>query len=123
MKWVRLLMGAALVGLLCSLDIGPALAHAHLKKSIPAAGATVDAVSEIRLQFDEAIEPRLSRVAVATLGGLKLPPEIVSDPNDRMTLIVKFSQPLQPGSYKVDWRIVSADTHKIKGSFTFRVQP
>jgi copper resistance protein C len=123
MESVRLLVGAVLVGLLCSLDMVPALAHTHLKKTAPAAGATVDAVNEIRLQFDEPIEPRLSQVAVATVAGLKIASETMSDPNDKMTLIAKLSQALQPGTYKVDWRVVSVDTHKIKGSFTFRVRP
>jgi len=39
------------------------------------------------------------------------------------SLIVKFAQPLQPGSYKVNWQAVSADTHKVKGSFAFQVGP
>ena len=111
------------MGLICSLSVIPALAHTHLKKTLPTPGATADAVNEIQLQFDEAIEPRLSQVAVATLGGLKVSSEIVSDPHNKMTLIVKFSKALQPGSYKVEWRVVSGDTHKVKGSFTFRVRP
>ena len=40
-----------------------------------------------------------------------------------MTLIVKFAQPLQAGSYMVNWQAVSADTHKVQGSFTFQVRP
>jgi CopC domain len=46
-----------------------------------------------------------------------------SDPADKATLIVKFAQPLQAGSRKVNWQAVSADTHKVKGSFTFQVRP
>jgi hypothetical protein len=30
-------------------------------------------------------------------------------------------RPLNAGIYKVNWRAVSTDTHKIEGSFTFRV--
>ena len=30
-------------------------------------------------------------------------------------------KPLKVGIYKVNWRAVSTDTHKIEGNFTFRV--
>jgi methionine-rich copper-binding protein CopC len=30
-------------------------------------------------------------------------------------------KPLNAGIYKVNWRAVSTDTHKIEGSFTFSV--
>jgi copper resistance protein C len=30
-------------------------------------------------------------------------------------------KPLNAGIYKVNWRALSTDTHKIEGSFTFRV--
>ena len=29
--------------------------------------------------------------------------------------------PLEPGTYTVDWRAVSTDTHRVNGSLTFRV--
>jgi len=28
---------------------------------------------------------------------------------------------LEPGVYTVEWRVMSADTHKVNGNFTFRV--
>jgi hypothetical protein len=30
-------------------------------------------------------------------------------------------QPLTPGVYKVEWRAVGTDTHKVNGDFTFTV--
>jgi methionine-rich copper-binding protein CopC len=29
--------------------------------------------------------------------------------------------PLEPGVYKVEWRVMSADTHKVDGDFSFTV--
>jgi copper resistance protein C len=29
--------------------------------------------------------------------------------------------PLEPGVYTVEWRVMSSDTHKVNGTFTFRV--
>jgi copper resistance protein C len=116
---------ALLLALTWSFIHGAALAHSHLTKSVPAAGATVAAgPSEVRLQFNEAVEPRFSKISVEPKGGKPIalePP--TSDPADKTTLIVKFAEPLQAGSYKVNWQAVSADTHKVKGTFTFEVRP
>jgi methionine-rich copper-binding protein CopC len=122
---VRKIGAAALIIMLSGLFYDGAQAHSHLKKSIPAAGATVAAgPSEVRLQFDETVEPSFSKISVEGKGGKAVTSEpATSDPNDKMTLIVKFAQPLQAGSYKVNWQAVSADTHKVKGSFTFQVRP
>ena len=122
---VRKFGAAALVVMLSGFFPGGAQAHSHLKKSVPEAGATVaTGPSEIRLQFDETVEPRFSKISVEAKGGKAVTSEpATSDPNDKMTLIVKFAQPLQAGSYMVNWQAVSADTHKIKGSFTFQVRP
>ena len=105
--------------------VGIAQAHTHLKKTTPAAGSTVAAtLSEIRLQFDEAIEARLSRVKVETkAGGVVATEPVASDPADKNTLVIKLPQPLAAGSYKVNWQAISADTHKVKGSFSFHVRP
>ncbi len=112
------------VALVVGAWISIAEAHAHLKKSVPAAGSTVAAtLSEIRLQFDEAIEARLSKVKVESKAGVVITEPIAGDPADKSTLIVKLSQPLAAGSYKVNWQAISADTHKVKGSFTFHVRP
>lgn len=121
---VRGIAVAALIASLWGIMPSLALAHSHLKKSVPAQGATVaDGPSDIRLQFSEVAEPRFSKVTVE-LNDKPVPSEpAASDPSDKTTLIVKFAQPLQAGSYKVNWQAVSADTHKVKGSFTFQVRP
>jgi copper resistance protein C len=113
------------VALVVGAWVNIAQAHTHLKKTVPAAGSTVAAtLSEIRLQFDEAIEARLSKVKIESKAGVVLVTEpVAGDPADKSTLIVKLSQPLAAGSYKVNWQAISADTHKVKGSFTFHVRP
>jgi len=114
----------ALFALLSGFMPGAALAHSHLKMSVPAAGAKVAAgPTEIRLQFNEVVEPQFSKVTVESKGKPVTSAPAASNPGDKTTLIVKFAQPLQAGSYKVNWQAVSADTHKVKGSFTFPVTP
>ena len=100
-------------------------AHARLTLSTPAAGSSVQiSPSHIRLQFNEAVEPRFSQIILETKDSPPIsvgPPK--SDPSDRAVVIWTLPRPLNPGSYTVQWRVVSADTHKIKGSFTFHVRP
>jgi copper resistance protein C len=120
----RIIVTAAVVASLLGSTSSAALAHSHLKKSVPAAGATVAAgPSEVRLQFNEVVEPRFSKITVELKGKPIASEPVASDPGDKATLIVKFAQPLQAGSYKVNWQAVSADTHKVKGSFAFQVSP
>jgi hypothetical protein len=118
-------LGALGVALAIGTWVSIADAHSHLKKTVPAAGATVAAtLTEIRLQFDEAIEARLSKVRVESKAGTVLATEPpASDPADKKTLVVKLPQPLAAGTYKVNWQAISVDTHKVKGSFTFHVRP
>ena len=44
------------------------------------------------------------------------------DPSNTAELRVAL-KPLTPGTYKVIWRVLSVDTHRTNGSFTFRVGP
>ncbi len=109
---------------LASVCVGLAHYHAQLTRSVPAADATPSvSPPEIRLQFNEAMEARFSKITVLAKGGKPIAAETVSaDPADKKILVLKFKDVLQPGSYQVSWRVVSLDTHKISGSFTFQVK-
>ena len=122
---IRVIVAALLLACAPTLEPSAALAHSHLKTSVPVEGATVaPGPSELRLQFNEPVEARFCKVSVELKGGKVVassPP--TSDATDKTTLIVKFAQPLPAGSYKINWLAVSADTHKVKGSFSFQVHP
>jgi len=122
---IRFIVAALLMACAPTLVPGAALAHSQLKMSVPAAGATVaPGPSELRLQFNEPVEARFCKVSVELKGGKAVPSSPpTSDATDKTTLIVKFAQPLPAGSYKINWLTVSADTHKVKGSFSFEVHP
>ena len=45
---------------------------------------------------------------------------VVEDRNTQLRVSLKA---LPPGSYKVIWRVLSVDTHRTEGNFTFRVGP
>ena len=76
------------------------------------------------MQFDEGIEANVSEVRVETNAGQPVAAgPATSDPNDKTAVVLRLPEPLKPGAYTVSWRVISADTHKLKGSFTFQVRP
>ena len=99
-----------------------ALAHAHLVRATPAAGGTVQAApTEVMLRFSEKLEPKFSSVIVRDSEGKQVSKgDAIVDKSDRMVIRASL-QPLEPGVYKVEWRAMSADTHKVNGDFTFKV--
>jgi methionine-rich copper-binding protein CopC len=99
-----------------------AFAHAHLVRATPAVGATVhEAPTEILLRFNEKLESAFSTVVVRDSAGKQVDKaDAQVDKSDRLQMRVSV-QPLMSGVYKVEWRVMSADTHKVNGNFTFVV--
>ena len=97
-------------------------AHAHLVRATPTVGGTVhEAPVEVLLRFNEKLESAFSSVVVRDLAGKQVDKaDAQVDKTDRLLLRVSL-QPLTPGTYKVEWRVMSADTHKVNGNFTFVV--
>ncbi|MBO0712140.1 MAG: copper resistance protein CopC [Acetobacteraceae bacterium] len=117
------LFASALLVLSVALPIGVARAHAMLERAEPAVGAVV-AVSPaaLVLHFSETLEPAFAQVGVADAGGGSVtagPPSPA--PEDGRVLRVPL-KPLPPGDYTVTWSVVSTDTHRTQGRFTFRVE-
>src|SRR6476620_10965935 len=90
-----------------------AFAHAELTTSSPAADATVQNVlSEVTLEFTEEVEPKFSTIQVQDSKGTRVDNgDVPVGPGNGKRLAVGL-KPLQPGTYKVFWRITSIDTHK-----------
>ena len=99
-------------------------AHAVLDHASPAAGSTVHAPpNELRIWFSDTIEPTFSSVAIADVSGRPIDHgKIEGDAEDPTELRVALS-PLPPGTYRVTWRVFSADAHAAEGHFTFSVAP
>ena len=99
-----------------------AFAHAELKRAVPPAGSTVStAPTEVVVNFSEPLETAFSTLVVRDSVGKqvdKADPHI--DKNDRTIMRVSL-QPLQSGTYTVKWRVVTVDTHRTEGTFTFTV--
>ena len=98
-------------------------AHAFLLKSDPTVGATVAAPKTLRLEFSEAVELAFSGVEVVKGSGGAVPTQNVRlNGNDHKVLLADLP-PLSPGAYHVKWHVVSVDTHRTEGDFTFSVKP
>jgi copper resistance protein C len=101
-----------------------ALAHAHLDHATPAVGSTVaQSPKEVSLWFTEALEAKFSTIEVRDAQGKPMqagPATLARDNTAQLRVPLK---PLPPGTYKVIWRVLSVDTHRTEGDFTFRVGP
>lgn len=101
-----------------------AAGHGFLERSDPRAETTVRTPpTRVRLWFTGAIEPAYSRVEVLDGQARRVDVgEGVVDPETRKSLTVAVP-PLPPGRYRVEWRVLSVDTHVTEGSFSFRIAP
>lgn len=112
---------AALAAMLLMLAAAPpAFGHAHLSKAVPAPGATVTEPKEIQLTFTEPLEPAFSTIELHDAAGKRLETEKAQVKDNVMHVPLKS---LDAGTYKVNWRVLSVDTHKSEGSFSFTVKP
>jgi hypothetical protein len=97
-------------------------AHAMLDRASPAVGSTVaTAPSAITLSFTEKIEPTFSSVRVEDASGARVDqgkPQLEGGSRNVLRVNLKA---LGPGTYKVTWKVLSVDTHRTEGSFTFQV--
>jgi methionine-rich copper-binding protein CopC len=114
-----------LASVLClALACGQAFAHATLDSAIPGAGSTVASPpKEIRLKFSEGVEAALSKVSVTGPAGKVSAGSPHAAGKDKSTLVASLPGSLKPGTYKVQWRAVSVDSHHTEGNFTFTVRP
>jgi methionine-rich copper-binding protein CopC len=105
-----------------SLAAGSALAHPRVIRATPAAGGTVAMPpSEVTIRFSEKLEPAFSSFVVRDSEGKQVDKgDGALDKKDHQLMRASL-QPLSPGVYKVEWRAVGTDTHKVSGDFTFKV--
>lgn len=102
-----------------------AAAHPKLTHMIPEANAVVAAgPSEIRLTFNEELEPSFSGAEIKNQAGQKVETgKAGADPKDTKQLVIPLGSPLPAGTYNVVWHAVAADSHHVKGSYSFTVKP
>ena len=123
-KTIRTLLAAAAV-----VASSVAFAHPKLVASTPADKAQGAAPAKIELSFSEKLVPEFCAAnllmtdmpGMATHNPMKIAFALTPG-SDGKTMVITPSQPLQPGTYRVEWRAVSTDTHPMTGNVTFAVK-
>jgi len=111
------------IALLLLLTASPAWPHASLVRSSPARRATLTtAPDRVQLWFNEAVEPRFSRVSVRDAAGQPVDlGDARVDPDDPKRLTVGL-KPLGRGTYRVRFRVLSVDGHVVESEFPFTLR-
>ncbi|TBR72415.1 MAG: copper resistance protein CopC [Burkholderiaceae bacterium] len=113
---------SAVVGALCLGCIGQAWAHAQPETQSPGAGAVVNAPQEVRITYDEALEPAFCSLIVRDARGKQVnSAKAEVDPITHQTMHVALPA-LPPGVYQVKWVAVADDGHRTQGSYKFTVK-
>lgn len=93
--------------------------HAYLEQSIPQTDSQLErSPVEIRAKFSEQIDTTASSLSLTDETGNAI--EGVQTSEDGIWLILEHP-PLDQGIYRVDWRILSMDSHVTTGQFEFEV--
>jgi len=109
----------AISALLIVMACHAAKAHAFLEHAEPRVGSTVPtAPREVVLSYNQKLEPAFSSVEVSDASGARV--DLGKPRIDANVMRVGLKQ-LPPGTYRVRWQVLSADTHTTEGSFTFHV--
>jgi methionine-rich copper-binding protein CopC len=105
-----------------------AQAHPKLLSSTPTEGADGATPDKIELHFSESLVTQFSgaKLVMTEMPGMAHSPmpmkAKVSGGIDPKTMLITPLSPLPAGSYRVEWRAVSSDTHPITGNVTFKVK-
>ena len=114
----------ALLALLAGGFPAAARAHAFLDHAVPPVGGTVAAAPrEVRLYFSEAVETLFSGAELVGADGQAVATAPATVAAGDKTQLVLPLPPLRPGKYRVRWHVVSVDTHRTEGDFTFEIRP
>lgn len=117
-KWAGA-MGMLCVAVAALLPLS-AGAHALLVKAEPARrGALVQAPRQVKLWFNEEIEPAYTKLAVLDATGKPVTGEKFQVPADDRKLMVLALPVLAPGKYTVKFRVLSVDGHVVESSYDF----
>jgi copper transport protein len=120
----RLCVVPALALVIVVASAAPAWAHALLVSANPPKdGVTAQAPSQISLTFNENVEVSFGAIRVYTCAGKRLTTGVPRhSPTSGHTVLVSVPN-LANGVYIVSWRVISADSHPVQGTYSFGVGP
>jgi hypothetical protein len=105
--------------LLLLLATGDAYAHAMLDHAEPRVGNKVSTTPRaVTLWFTQKLEPAFSNITVTNAKGERVDVGKARVSGNQMSVSLRSAG---TGTYRVNWRVLSTDTHTTEGSFTFQV--
>ena len=108
-----------IIPLLLLLVTGEASAHAFLDHAEPRVGNKVaTAPREVRLWFTQKLEPAFSSITVTNPAGQRVDTGKTRVSGNQMSVSLRSGG---AGTFRVNWRVLSVDTHTTDGNFTFQV--
>ena len=94
-----------------------------LLESAPAAGTTLPSSPDtLMLRFNNRIEKPLSRVRLVDGTGARRQLTLAADTGSADRLVAAIP-PLPPGTWRVEWQVLSTDGHVVAGRFEFKIAP
>ena len=108
---------------LASAVTSSAFAHASLQSSDPQAGSTLDAApKQVRLKFNEALEPAFSKIRLTGPENHEIPVTAATVDKADPTIMTAPLPALSTGEYHIQWSTMTRDGHKTKGEVKFKVK-
>ncbi|MFD1788309.1 copper resistance protein CopC [Sphingomonas floccifaciens] len=107
----------------------PAMAHPKLLSASPAANTAAAKTGTVRLVFNQRLAPATSTATLVMTGmpGMANHPDMKMPVStaiaaDGKTIVMTSAKPLPTGTYRVDWTVVGADSHRIAGKHAFSIR-
>jgi len=108
--------------LLCALAFSAAFGHGTVESTSPRSGATLTTPpAEIRLQFNEAMEPAFTTIKLFDPSGQEVPTKEKARLENGKTAVLALPV-LAPGSYRAEWKTVGHDGHRVHGTLGFTLK-
>jgi copper transport protein len=126
MSHLRRALGACAAALAVTtfVGVGRVSAHAELLSSDPKPGEVLDSSpAHITLTFNEPVEITLGAVRLFDGTGSSIDISPARHPDGRGATVEVDVPHLANGSYVVDWRVVSSDSHPLHAAYTFQIGP
>ncbi len=102
-------------------------AHAHLHSAEPAQNSVITKPAEkVVLHFTEALEVPLCKITVVNASSNEMvsAKDVAVIETDTKSIMIKLNTlPVKKDDYKVTWKVVSTDGHKMQGEYRFTYAP
>lgn len=96
----------------------PVAAHSELRSSSPESGAVLEcAPAQIALEFTEGVQLTALRLHRVEGDEVALPRRAIREAKSEIIAL----PPLEPGAFRAEWRVISADGHPVGGVIPFSV--